>query len=115
MLRTLVVLNTVTELGGRMHPVVVHLPIGILMLVCLYYLFAPAEKRQSQYSLINVALLFGMLTAIAACVSGLLLAGSGDYDEATVAPHNGWASLRHWLRLRAMQCIKNRQGSLSGG
>lgn len=87
MLRTLVVLNTVTELGGRMHPVVVHLPIGILMLVCLYYLFAPAEKRQSQYSLINVALLFGMLTAIAACVSGLLLAGSGDYDEATVAPH----------------------------
>jgi uncharacterized membrane protein/mono/diheme cytochrome c family protein len=87
MLRILVVLNTVTELGGRMHPVVVHLPIGILMLVGLYYLLVPAEKRQSQYSFINVALFFGMLTAIAACISGLLLSRSGDYDDATVAPH----------------------------
>ncbi|MCH5688676.1 hypothetical protein LWM68_33135 [Niabella sp. W65] len=87
MLRILVVLNTVTELGGRMHPVVVHLPIGILMLVGLYYLLVPAEKRQSQYSFINVALFSGMLTAIAACISGLLLSRSGDYDDATVAPH----------------------------
>lgn len=70
-----------------MHPVVVHLPIGILLLICLYYIFTKAEKRQSQYGLISFALLGGMLTAIAACVSGLLLAGSGDYDKSAVNPH----------------------------
>lgn len=70
-----------------MHPVIVHLPIGMLLLVCLYYIFAKTEKRQSQYSFIGIALLGGMLTAIAACVSGLLLANSGDYDKAVVAPH----------------------------
>ncbi|HTG56336.1 MAG TPA: hypothetical protein VL943_08720, partial [Niabella sp.] len=80
-------LNSITDLGGRMHPVVVHLPIGILLLVCLYYIFARAGKRQSQYSFISIALLGGMLTAVAACVSGLLLANSGDYDKAMVAPH----------------------------
>lgn len=80
-------LISITGLGGRMHPVVVHLPIGILFLVCLYYIFASAEKRRSQESFIGFALLAGMITAIAACVSGLLLANSGDYDQAAVAPH----------------------------
>lgn len=77
----------IIDFGGRMHPVLVHLPIGILMLVCLYYIFTGKEKRQSQYSFISVALLFGMLTAIAACISGLLLANSGDYDTTAVSRH----------------------------
>ena len=87
MFKLFVPLNSITDLGGRMHPVVVHLPIGILLLVCLYYIFAGDEKRQSQHSFISIALLGGMLTAIAACVSGLLLANSGDYDKAVIAPH----------------------------
>lgn len=87
MFKLFVPLNSITDLGGRMHPVVVHLPIGILLLVCLYYIFARTEKRQSQHSFISIALLGGMLTAIAACTSGWLLANSGDYDEAVVAPH----------------------------
>jgi uncharacterized membrane protein/mono/diheme cytochrome c family protein len=77
----------IMDFGGRMHPVLVHLPIGILMLVCLYYIFAGKEKRQSQYSFISVALLFGMLSAIAACISGLLLANGGDYEAAVVFKH----------------------------
>jgi uncharacterized membrane protein len=87
MFKLSVLLNSITDLGGRMHPVIVHLPIGVLLLVCLYYIFAKAEKRQSQHSFISIALLGGMLTAIAACVSGLLLANSGDYDKDIVAPH----------------------------
>lgn len=77
----------ILDLGGRMHPVLVHLPIGILLLVCLYYIFSGTEKRRSQYSFINVALLCGMLTAIAACISGLLLANNGDYEAAAVSNH----------------------------
>jgi uncharacterized membrane protein len=87
MFKLSVPLNSITDLGGRMHPVIVHLPIGMLLLVCLYYIFAKPEKRQSQHSFISIALLGGMLTAIAACVSGLLLANSGDYDKDVVAPH----------------------------
>lgn len=92
MFQSFVTLNNITELGGRMHPVVVHLPIGILLLVCLYYIFTGTEKRQSQHSFISVALLAGMLTAVAACISGWLLSRSGDYDQASVAPHQ-WVGI----------------------
>ncbi|WP_114789458.1 c-type cytochrome domain-containing protein [Niabella yanshanensis] len=92
MLKSFVTLNSITELGGRLHPVVVHLPIGILLLVCLYYIFTGAEKRQSQYSFISIALLAGMLTALAACISGFLLSRSGDYDQVSVGPHQ-WVGI----------------------
>ncbi|MCH5599251.1 c-type cytochrome domain-containing protein [Niabella ginsengisoli] len=78
---------SIFDFAGRMHPVLVHLPIGILMLVCLYFIFVKIEKRQEQRHFISAALFWGMLSAVGACVSGLALANSGDYEASAVANH----------------------------
>ncbi|WP_346236962.1 c-type cytochrome domain-containing protein [Niabella insulamsoli] len=78
---------SVFDFAGRMHPVLVHLPIGVLLLVSIYFIFVSAERREAQRHFIGVALFWGMLSAVAACVSGWLLANSGDYDLSAVANH----------------------------
>lgn len=88
----MIVFLNLWDFGGRLHPVLVHLPIGIMMLVCLYYIFTDAQTRLSQSRFISAALFWGMLSAIAACISGLLLANSGDYDAASVNPHQ-WSGI----------------------
>lgn len=70
---------------GRFHPVLVHLPIGVLLAACLLQLFAkrfPLLKPS-----IPVLLFWGAMAAIASCITGYLLSLSGDYDGALVAQH----------------------------
>ncbi len=76
-----------TEIIGRFHPVLVHLPIGILLLAGLFQLFALKPKFASLHAAINIALFWGMISAIASCISGYLLSQSGDYDEELVITH----------------------------
>jgi uncharacterized membrane protein/mono/diheme cytochrome c family protein len=82
-----VLLFSVTDFIGRFHPVLVHLPVGILLLAVLFQWLSAKEKFQSLYPAIDIALLCGMLSAIASCVSGYLLSISGDYDEAVIFKH----------------------------
>ncbi|MGJ7031123.1 c-type cytochrome domain-containing protein [Niabella hirudinis] len=70
---------------GRFHPVLVHLPIGVLLAACLLQLFAkrfPLLKPS-----IPVLLFWGAIAAIASCITGYLLSGTGDYDAVLAAQH----------------------------
>jgi mono/diheme cytochrome c family protein/uncharacterized membrane protein len=75
------------EFIGRFHPVLVHLPIGILLLAGLLQLLSLKPKFASLHAAINIALFWGMISAIASCISGYLLSQSGDYDEELVNTH----------------------------
>ena len=78
-------LLTLVDLVGRMHPVLVHLPIGILLMACLFQLFGkqvPALKPA-----VPVMVFWGMLAAIVSCITGYLLSLSGDYDQELVTRH----------------------------
>ncbi|MCD2424108.1 hypothetical protein LQ567_15115 [Niabella pedocola] len=70
---------------GRFHPVWVHLPIGILLMACLFQLFA--KRYPLLKPAIPVLLFWGAITAIASCITGYLLSLSGDYDQALVTQH----------------------------
>jgi uncharacterized membrane protein/mono/diheme cytochrome c family protein len=76
-----------SELIGHFHPVLVHLPIGILLLACLFQWLSAKGKYVSLQLATGISLFIGMLGAIASCVSGYLLSGSGDYDEQLVSRH----------------------------
>ena len=80
------------DFTGRLHPAIVHLPIGILLLACLFELFARSSRYIDYRPVIQTMIFWGMLSAIAAVVSGLLLEGSGEYEEEFVQPHE-WSGI----------------------
>jgi uncharacterized membrane protein/mono/diheme cytochrome c family protein len=87
MISTTVLLVNIPELIGRFHPVLVHLPIGILLLAALFQLLSGKEKFQSLHASTGIALFWGMLFAVASCISGYLLSTTGDYDEDLIFKH----------------------------
>ena len=80
---------------SRVHPLIVHLPIG-LMLFALLITLLPAHRRQQMRSALTLLLAVASLSSIAACVSGYLLSRSGEYDLSIVDRHQ-------WLGISA--CI----------
>ena len=76
-----------SEFIGRFHPLLVHLPIGILLLACFFQLLAAREKYSNLQPAVGIALFWGMLSAVASCITGYLLSASGDYDEVLVGRH----------------------------
>ena len=79
--------SIMTEFIGRFHPLLVHLPIGILLLAGLFQLLAIKQKYSFLQPAIGITLFWGMLSAIASCISGYLLSQGGDYDEQLVSTH----------------------------
>lgn len=81
------ILLSLSGFFGRFHPVLVHLPIGILILgVILHWL-----SRRPQFANLNqavgVTLLLGAVSAIFSCISGWLLAEGAEYDEIVLGRH----------------------------
>jgi len=80
-------LLSIPEFLGHLHPVLVHLPIGILLLACLFLLLTVKGKNAHLQPAINIVLLLGVISAVASCITGYILSGSGDYDEELVGWH----------------------------
>ena len=78
---------SITEGIGRFHPVLVHLPIGILLVGLLLQWLSRKEKYNISAEVIKIVLLCGTFSAILACITGFLLSGSGDYEESLIAWH----------------------------
>jgi hypothetical protein len=81
------VLISVSEFIGHFHVVLVHLPIGILLLACVFQWLERRPKFSSLRNATNIALLIGMVCAIFSALTGYLLSFSGDYDESLVITH----------------------------
>jgi uncharacterized membrane protein len=77
---------------GKLHPLIVHLPIGIILFGFVMILLQKWKKDNSFQSAINLSLGLGSITSIAACIFGYLLAQSGDYDERLINLHQ-WTGI----------------------
>lgn len=80
-------LLSITTFAGRFHPVLVHLPIGILVLGCFFQLLTASRKFSFLKPSIPLVYLSGAIGAIFSCITGYLLSQGGDYNGATVATH----------------------------
>ena len=80
-------LLSITEFIGHLHPVVVHLPIGILLIGLLLQWLARKEKYSLLKPAVSIILLCGSIAALLSCVSGYLLSISDDYDATLVSWH----------------------------
>lgn len=75
------------DVTARLHLVLVHLPIGILLLACIFQLLTIKPKYAALQPAISIALFFGMLSAIASCITGYMLSQSDDYNDELVGLH----------------------------
>jgi uncharacterized membrane protein len=77
---------------GRLHPLLVHLPIGIILLA----LFLEALSMRQAYAGLkpaaDLSLLVGVCCAALSCITGWLLSQTGDYDPGLVVVHQ-WLAI----------------------
>lgn len=78
---------SIPEFIGHLHPVLVHLPIGFLLLACLFIWQSRKDKYANLQPAIHITLLLGMISAIASCITGYILSQTGDYDEEMISWH----------------------------
>ncbi len=81
------ILLTISTFFGRMHPLVVHLPIGFLVLAALLDLASYWPKYKNVQAAVPLALLAGAVSAVLACVLGWLLSITGDYAPILLDNH----------------------------
>jgi mono/diheme cytochrome c family protein len=81
------VLLSITTFIGRLHPVLVHLPIGILLVGLLMQWLSRKPTYATLIPAIPIVLLAGTFSALASCITGYLLSISDDYDKDLVSWH----------------------------
>lgn len=80
-------LLSIPDFIGRFHPVLVHLPIGILLLSCLFQLLTISPRFSAIRPAVPLIYLLGGLAAVFSCISGYLLSLGGDYEGELIAVH----------------------------
>ena len=95
-------------LAGHLHPVLVHLPIGILLVALLMEVLSVAHARAGWKPAADLALGLGVLAAAVSCVTGYILSLSGDYDHALVTTHQWLAISLTLLSGLLYACLRGR-------
>ena len=72
---------------GRFRPLLVHLPIGFLLLAILIEWYQGKKEGKENSKLITYAWLLGAISAILSALCGWLLAENGEYAEASIFWH----------------------------
>ncbi len=103
---------------GRWHPLLVHLPIGMLVLSFLFALLGQRKSYTALTPAVAVTLLFGAAAAVLSSISGYLLSLNGGYDAQTLSLHQ-WlgisvalVSILCWLLYRKPVVEKDLLGPL---
>ncbi|MBX2925213.1 MAG: hypothetical protein KF746_23630 [Chitinophagaceae bacterium] len=72
---------------GKFHPLIVHLPIGFLLLAVVLQLTGCLPRYRAIRSAVPFSLIAGCISALFACVTGYLLSLGGDYNPQTLDTH----------------------------
>jgi len=94
---------------GRLHPMLVHLPIGILMLAIVFEWLPSGKKFKSLKRSINSILSIGAIAAIFSCITGYLLSQSGDYESQLIGWHQ-WMGITLAIYSLGYALMRNEKG-----
>lgn len=72
---------------GRFHPLLVHLPIGILLVAVLFDWLSKNEKYAKLSTAVGALYFLGGIGAVLSCLTGYLLSSSGEYEGALLDRH----------------------------
>lgn len=106
-------LDTLSELWiwqllGRLHPLIVHFPIGLLIVAFFLEVLTIGDKRSELRAGIRWLVYIGAGTSLMAALAGLMLAYDGNYPASTIFYHR-WGGIitvvlslvAAWLMYRA--------------
>lgn len=77
---------------GRLHPLIIHFPIGLLVIALVLELFTLNKKNSELRPAINILLIVGALSAAAAVIFGLLLKTQDQYSGLILTIHQ-WSGI----------------------
>lgn len=77
---------------GHLHPALVHLPIGILLVALLLIWLSKKEKYKISQETIKIVLLAGVFSAMLACITGYTLSTLDDYKKPLIIWHT-WTGI----------------------
>ncbi|HBT93070.1 MAG TPA: hypothetical protein DEB23_02160, partial [Chitinophagaceae bacterium] len=80
-------METIINFIGHFHPILVHLPIGILLFAIVLQLLSKWKKFNQLTNALPLAYLLGAISAVFSCFTGLALANNGDYDADLIFKH----------------------------
>lgn len=99
------------QLLGRMHPLVVHFPIGALVIAFFLEVLTLGGKRSELRSGIRWLVYIGAGTALMAAIVGLMLAYDGNYSESIIFYHRWGGILTVLLALSASWLLYRAEAS----
>ncbi|WP_156307757.1 c-type cytochrome domain-containing protein [Sphingobacterium endophyticum] len=73
--------------SGRLHPLIVHLPIGFLIIAIVFDILSYIPKYQNLKPAVSITLFLSFIAAILASVFGYLLSLTGEYDLNILESH----------------------------
>jgi len=80
-------LPPVLQAVGRMHPLLLHLPVGMLILVLLLWIFKKNIEAESFEKIFILILHITAFTAVLTALMGFFLSREGGYDETALNRH----------------------------
>jgi uncharacterized membrane protein len=80
-------MDLLIQLFGRFHPLVVHLPIGILFLAFLFECLSKFKRFKDVDQAVQPSILIGSVFAVVSVVTGLCLSEEGGYEDALLTRH----------------------------
>jgi uncharacterized membrane protein/mono/diheme cytochrome c family protein len=80
-------MDNLVEFFGRLHPLIVHLPIGFLMLTLSFHCLVWRGKYAAYRALLPVLWFVCCISAVLACLAGYLLSLSGGYSAPALNIH----------------------------
>ncbi|MGC3947559.1 MAG: hypothetical protein QM762_24155 [Chryseolinea sp.] len=80
-------MDVLESIIGKFHPLIVHLPIGILLLAFVFELLVWLRGVTQLRFAVDVSLLIGALSAIVSCVTGYFLGSEGGYPGKLLTQH----------------------------
>ncbi|MDH5251117.1 MAG: hypothetical protein OEW40_19140, partial [Cyclobacteriaceae bacterium] len=109
-------MQIITAFIGRFHPLLVHLPIGILFLAFIFEFLSVFPKYRKLRKSIQPALLLGALFSIASAGSGYFLSLEGGYENELLTLHRNsgiatavFASLFYFLHKNAVNFFRDKR------
>ena len=98
----------IPELIGRLHPMLVHIPIGLLVGALLLEGWSWWKKDNSLQRGIHAMVWLGAASMLLALLAGLLLADRGDYGGETLQWHRNGGIVTALLALLTVALIRRK-------